>query len=173
MGGVNRLVSPEYLAQLRMLHEQRRWGDGGHKYAEQVEALARETGAATILDYGCGFGTLKNRISVARVSEYDPGVSGKDTLPSPADIVVCSDVLEHVEPNCIDAVIEHIWSLTRKVCFAVISMREAHTLLPDGRNAHLIVRGAKWWIAYLETKDWSVDVIERIDTDQLIVCLRK
>ena len=33
------------------------------------------------------------------IKEYDPAIPGKDSLPEPADIVVCSDVLEHIEPN--------------------------------------------------------------------------
>lgn len=166
------LISPDYLAQIRQLHAQRKWGDGGHKYAGAVRLLAREVGATSILDYGCGHGTLREHLPEFDVREYDPGIVGKDELPSAADIVVCSDVLEHIERDCIDAVLGHICGLTQKVCFAVISMRPAHTLLPDGRNAHLIVASVKWWIGFLETKDWTANVVERSD-DQLIVCLRK
>lgn len=175
MGGLNPgdFISPDYLAQIRELHaRQGQWGAGGYKYAETIMGLARKVEASTILDYGCGRGTLKQHIVGWPVVEYDPGIVGKDELPSPADVVACTDVLEHIEHDRIGVVLDHLCGLTQRVCFAVVSMRKANALLPDGRNAHLIVRGTKWWLAYLKTKDWSVEEIRRSE-DQLVVSMWK
>lgn len=166
------LISPEYQEQLRLLHASRVWGAGGHKYADAARQLACAVGAADVLDYGCGAGTLKPALADYPVREFDPGIIGKDGLPDPADLVVCSDVLEHIEPHCLDAVLDHLFGLTRKACFAVIATRPAHKTLPNGRNAHLIVRPVKWWLAWLGTKPWNVNLVERFE-DQIVVHLVK
>jgi hypothetical protein len=78
---------------------------------------------------------------------YDPAIESFSQLPSPADLVICWDVLEHVEPNCLDSVLAHIKSLAIKSVYLVIATRaDSSKLLPDGRNPHLIVKPAQWWI---------------------------
>ncbi len=58
-------------------------------------------------------------------------------------------MLEHIEPDCLQDVLAHIRGLTRKCCFIVVAMRPSIKLLPDGRNAHLIVQPVRWWMAKL------------------------
>jgi hypothetical protein len=70
--------------------------------------------------------------------------------PPAADLVVCFDVLEHVEPEYLDEVIRHIKSKTRKVAhFVIANVPDETKLLPDGRNPHLIVEPPNWWYAKL------------------------
>lgn len=118
------------------------WGASAELFAKEVEALRLP--GATVLDYGCGQGNL-GRALPFEIAEYDPCVPGKDAPPAPADIVACIDVLEHIEPECLDDVLAHLRSLTREVAFLVISTQPAVTKLPDGRNAHLIVQPGAWW----------------------------
>lgn len=83
--------------------------------------------------------------------EYDPGIPGKDTLPEEqADLLVCTDVLEHVEPECIGDVMDTIARLARRAAFLTFSLRESDKTLPDGRNTHLIVEGRNYWKAQME-----------------------
>jgi hypothetical protein len=140
------LLSETYRAQLRALHSGK-WGDEGHTWATPVASYAATIGAPTILDYGCGKGTLAPalRERFFLVTEYDPAIVGKDTPPSPADLVASTDVLEHIEPESLDEVLAHIASLARVGVFLVISCRRAVARLPDGRNAHLIVESPEWW----------------------------
>lgn len=170
MSGDVELISPSYLAQVRAMHAARTWGDGGHAYALDVLALLRLFGGRTILDYGCGRGTLRRALPGYLVQEFDPGIAGKDSPPAPADIVVCSDVLEHVEPDRIGAVLDHLWGVTGKAALVVISTRLAKAILPDGRNAHLIVQTAKWWLTQLRNKEWTAHLLGR-DEDQIVVLL--
>jgi hypothetical protein len=142
-----------YRRQLHKLHTSEKWGGDGKKHADTVIAFADELAAQTILDYGCGRGTLNKRINdpeylykPRRIMEYDPGVEGKTTLPKPADLVVCTDVLEHVEPDKVDAVLQHLFCLTGKGAYLTIATREARHVLPDGRNAHLTIQPAEWWM---------------------------
>jgi len=52
--------------------------------------------------------------------------------------------LEHVEPDRLGNVLDHIRRLSGKGCYIVIATRPAAAILPDGRNAHLIVKDADW-----------------------------
>ena len=144
------LISGAYLEQMRAMHAAARGiGHSGRKHASEILAVTRAISASSILDYGCGAGTLAAALRSQdwpfAIQEYDPAVSGKDLTPHPADVVVCTDVLEHVEPDCLDEVLEHLRLLTCMAAFLVISTVPAHKTLPDGRNAHLIVESPDWW----------------------------
>lgn len=145
------LISREYLDMQRELHAAPRgYGGRGDKWAGIVLHLALEYEATSILDYGCGQGTLakvlrSQPLGAIRVAEYDPAIPGKDGLPSFADLVNVTDVLEHIEPERIDVVLEHIRMLARKVVFAVISLKESNKILSDGRNAHVLIQDGRWW----------------------------
>jgi hypothetical protein len=65
--------------------------------------------------------------------------------PAFADLVTCTDVMEHVEPDRLEAVFTHIRQLARKAAFFVIATRPANKRLPNGGNAHLIIEPASWW----------------------------
>ncbi len=84
------------------------------------------------------------------VQFYEPAFEQWNHDPEPADMVVVRDVLEHVEPECLDAVLEHIRSKTKKLLWALIPHSESSDKLPDGRNAHLIVEPHSWWRDRLE-----------------------
>jgi 2-polyprenyl-3-methyl-5-hydroxy-6-metoxy-1,4-benzoquinol methylase len=144
------LVSPAYAAQLKALHGSRKWGADGAKHAAAVAEFAGALNAETILDYGCGEQALSQALAKAdpprRVTGYDPGIAGREALPKPAELVVCTDVLEHVEPARIDAVLDHIFRLTGKGAYLIAATRPAKAVLPDGRNAHLIVQSEDWWL---------------------------
>jgi hypothetical protein len=123
-----------------------KYGANGRVWSPRILKLAEEVRARSILDYGCGKGSLAREIGRRiETREYDPAIPGKDSPPEPADLVVCTDVLEHVEPECLDAVIDHLGQLSRKAIFVNVSLRKGTKRLPDGRLAHLIVKPKKWW----------------------------
>lgn len=79
------LITPEYAALNRELHERRPdYGTGGHKWANWVRVYCEKRGFTSVLDYGCGKGTLAEALegSGLDVREYDPAVPGKDARPS-------------------------------------------------------------------------------------------
>ena len=85
------------------------------------------------------------KIEGLSISVYDPCIEGLDLIPEPADIVVCTDVLEHIEPNCLDNVLDELKRVTKKVIFLAISTRRARKSYSDGQNCHLIVEEQDWW----------------------------
>lgn len=141
------MISDEYRRLNEELHrESVEYGSGsGQKYAGFILEAMRRTGSSTVLDYGCGKGTLRKALG-PMVSNYDPAVPEWSESPSQADLVVCTDVLEHVEPEHLDDVLGDIRRLARKAAFLVISCRKATKTLPDGRNAHLTVEKPSWWL---------------------------
>jgi hypothetical protein len=145
------LISPAYRDRQRELHAQPRgYGQKGSKWAPTVRWLLEHYAATSVLDYGCGQGSLARalreyQIPGLRIAEYDPAIPGKDLLPLFADLVVCTDVLEHIEPERLPIVLAHLKLLARKAVFLVVNLRPAGKWLSDGRNAHLIVESADWW----------------------------
>lgn len=131
----------------------------GHKYANSVRDLALSIGALSVLDYGCGKQTLRAALPEYLPFDwfqYDPAIPEFEAEPDPADLVVCTDVLEHIEPECLQPVLDHMRSLTQKATFIVIHTGKASKTLPDGRNAHLIQEGPRWWLNALDDR-WTLD----------------
>ena len=61
------------------------------------------------------------------------------------EMVCCNDVLEHVEPAYLDQVMTHLNQLAEKYIWLRIDTVPAKKILPDGRNAHLILQKPEWW----------------------------
>jgi hypothetical protein len=140
------LITEEYRRLNADLHKSNhKYGVSGERHAASIFDLAIKMGTQDILDYGCGKSSLANNLPYV-IQQYDPAIPKYADLPKPADIVVCTDVLEHIEPACIDKVLAHLAMLTKKVGYLTASTVEAKKTLSDGRNAHLIVQPAKWWI---------------------------
>ena len=48
------------------------------------------------------------------------------------------ELMEHIEPECLEEVLDNLQWLSLKAVFLVIATRPAKKMLADGRNAHLI-----------------------------------
>lgn len=150
MSKIFRYISPDYLDTQKYLHEQPKgYGGRGDKWAPAIYSLMKKYGCKSVLDYGCGQGTLAKSLRKLSqkiyVGEYDPAIQGKNFLPDPRDLVVCTDVMEHIEPDKLGVVIDHIFRLTNIALFLVIATRPSKKFLKDGRNSHLIIEPDSWW----------------------------
>lgn len=144
------LLSEEYLEVLRQTHSKDPiWGTISNYHTKMVSNLAIAIWASDILDYGCGAGGLEKYLPEFNVWGYDPGIAGKEDSPEPMELVVCTDVLEHVEEKYLDAVLADIRRVTVGIAMLAISCRLAKKVLLDGRNAHLIVKSQQWWLERL------------------------
>ena len=140
------LITEEYRKLNAQLHKDRPdYGVGGHKYVAHIREAARNIGAHTILDYGCGKRMLEKALGYS-INNYDPAIPEVSATPEPADLVVCTDVLEHIEPDNLDDVLDDLKRVTKHTMILTVATRTAKKFLADGRNAHLIVMPSRWWL---------------------------
>jgi hypothetical protein len=122
-----------------------------------VKGLIQQANITHLLDYGCGHNVslmkgLKECGGLPkgfRYQCYDPGVPEYADDPVPAELVCCIDVLEHIEPENLDDVLDHLEELTEVMIFGTVHTEPAVKTLPDGRNAHLIQQPKEWWLPKL------------------------
>jgi len=145
------LISEEYKALNIELHNKKNlFGNKGYKRADQVyEELIKPYEVRSLLDYGSGKGslvsTLLGKYKVLGVN-YDPCVDKFSVRPiGQFDGVVCSGVLEHIEPECLDEVLKDIYFFGHYVFYLSIALVKSNKSLPDGRNAHLIIENSDFW----------------------------
>lgn len=153
-------ITPEYVEQNRKLHAVGNYGISGQRYATEVLRICALAGSKDVLDYGCGQRTLEKALGF-EIRNYDPCIPGLDAPPKRADIVVCTDVLEHIELDCLDDVLDDLRRVTGKIGYFVVATRPAKKTLPDGRNAHLIQERLSWWLPKLEARFGVIDVVEK------------
>ena len=145
------LITEGYQEEQARLHATGSYGTASLAYGEKVSELVELSESKTLLDYGCG-----SKRSLATVLNcdvlyqgYDPAVPAFSRDPDPAHLVVCIDVLEHIEPDCLDSVLDHLASKVQRLAFVTIHTGPAVKTLSDGRNAHLIQKPSSWWLPKL------------------------
>lgn len=168
-----RLISDLYRSEQMQLHVSGDYGRAGDRWAETVHELLADTGSQTVLDYGCGKGFLGEALRAYGIHciEYDPAIPGK-TAAAPADLVVCTDVMEHVEPAKLSEVITHLGEVTRVALFVAISTRPAGKRLGDGRNAHLIIEPGSWWRGRFEKNRFRIKRVWTTPEQEWVAMMR-
>ena len=133
-----------------------------------VAGIMQSNGLTHLLDYGCGrntsllkgFQKIKKELPNGfRYQAYDPGVPKYADQPIPAELVCCIDVLEHIEPELLENVLDHLAELTEVLCFLTIHTGPAGKVLSDGRNAHLIQKPPQWWLPKLMER-WTIQTFQ-------------
>lgn len=151
------LLSEQYRQEQARLHSFGNYGTASLGYGPVVSQIVERSGAKTLLDYGCG--SMRNLAKVldcdVLYEGYDPAVPQFSADPNPADLVVCIDVLEHIEPECLDSVLDHLKAKTLGHTFFTVHTGPAVKTLSDGRNAHLLQEPAAWWLPKLMTR-WNL-----------------
>lgn len=162
-------ITEEYIKLNKQLHEQRSsYGTSSGKWVSLVQQLCVKYNTTSVLDYGCGKGLLQKNLPF-EILQYDPAIEEHSARPTPRDIVVCTDVLEHIEPECLDAVLDDLKNLTNKVALLNVATRKAVKTLPDGRNAHLIVQPKSWWLPKIEERFNVIKTVQDIPNREFSV----
>lgn len=156
------MLSDEYRSQLEQLHtEKSDFGTTSGMYAPLIKGIIKKFRPHDMLDYGAGKQTLKTALGIEEgYHAYDPAIQEIADVPNPHDLVVCTDVLEHIEPLYLQRVLDDLQRVTQKVGFLAIHTGKALNHLPDGRNAHLIQEPARWWMHFI-LKRWEIEAMER------------
>ncbi len=143
------VITQEYREQNRELHVRDSGygvGNATKYWYALVESMIKSYKPVSVLDYGCGKGRFGATYPHLMVENYDPAIPGIDGPPEPADMVVCMDVLEHVEPECLEALLNDLKRCVLKWGFFTVGTGPAGKFLSDGRNAHLTIAGPEYWL---------------------------
>ena len=147
------------------LHALGHYGVMGETYAPLVSQIVNKLGVTELLDYGCGKHTslAKNLRADHKLTIqcYDPGVPEFAGDPVPMQMVTCIDVLEHVEPECLEEVLDDLKRCTQVVGFFTVTTVPASKTLSDGRNAHLIVEPMEFWLPKLMYR-FEIQTVQRV-----------
>ena len=140
------MIYETYIDQAKKVHEnENKWrGTTVRQYIPEINKLRREYGLVTMLDYGCGKAQFHDPNWNA--VKYDPAIEIFNTKPvGKFDLVISTDVLEHVPEQNIDEVIADIFNYSDRWVFVSVCCREAREVLPNGMNAHATVKPEEWW----------------------------
>lgn len=143
------MISNEYKSILTNIHESSPFGKRA-KIPKYLEEFISQINPSSIVDFGCGKGRLVDKLKECYpgkvIGGYDPGNTAFD-IPLDNkfyDLLISTDVLEHVEPEYIDQTLDYLKTKSKYI-YHLIALSPAKLILPDGRNAHLILESKEWW----------------------------
>lgn len=143
------MISKEYKKILSSIHENTSFGKRS-KIPPYLDNFIKEVSPSSILDFGCGKGRLVERLKEEypniEIIGYDPCNEKFDKSIDNlhVDLLISTDVLEHIEPVFLDETLQFLSSKSKYI-YHLISCAPAKLVLPDGRNAHLIQESKEWW----------------------------
>lgn len=143
------IADEKLIHQYASIHSSKRYGQGTNDLALHIQICLLDLKPAIVLEYGCGQSLLYKNLELDGTTwvRYDPAIPELSRIDiDRADMVVNTDVLEHIPEKDIDEVLQHIRSFSPRVFFN-ISTRPAREILPDGTNAHCTVWDADTWLA--------------------------
>jgi hypothetical protein len=164
------VISDEYRRLNAKLHEDRTdYGAGVQtkQWYPMVSQFAQVLGAASVLDYGCGKNRMKRELPHLMIIPYDPAIPEYADPPDQHDLVVCLDVLEHIEPELLDSVLADIRRCAKLAVFLTVHLGPAHKVLADGRNAHLIQKPIGWWLPKL-MEFWDLTAVRKANAHEFL-----
>lgn len=155
----------------KTLHENPQYGVSSVLYAPIVDLVISKYQIKEILDYGAGKCRLRDALeNKIDYYPYEPSNETMDKSPEPRELVACIDVLEHIEPECLDDVLDDLRRCVIKYGIFTIHTKPAQKVLPDGRNAHLIQEQPSWWKEKLNKR---FSIIKELDIGNGFVVLVK
>ena len=149
-------------------------------FAIDIYGILKYNNCKSILDYGCGKGypykdqfkylDPKGKIpnfdkplhkwwGIDELFLYDPAYPEHDKLPTKKyDMVICTDVLEHIPEEDLDWVIRELCSFSQSTMFINVSTLPAKKTFKTGKykgeNVHVTVHNHEWWLNKV-SKIWN------------------
>jgi 2-polyprenyl-3-methyl-5-hydroxy-6-metoxy-1,4-benzoquinol methylase len=143
----------DYIEQYKILHQREKYGVSSHERVSWILPSLEALKPKRVLDFGCGRSKLMDILREEygiETHRYDPAIPEFEKVPAGKfDLVVNTDVMEHIPLGSVNGVLEEIRALSENVYFSICTIK-ARQILPNGENAHCTVRPAKWWKSKLE-----------------------
>lgn len=146
------ITNQQLVNQYSQLHKSKTYGQSVHDLALQIHACMLDLKPTTVLEYGCGQSELYRLFESAgsKWVRYDPAIEAISRIPiESADLVINTDVLEHIPRHDLHDVLGHIRSYSDKAFFS-IATRPARERLPNGENAHCTVMTENEWLRVIK-----------------------
>lgn len=141
-------INKEYLAsEYRNMHDKKNFsGSSLEPHLAEIKQLIKEYGCQSLLDYGCGKARYHKQPLVKNTTLYDPYYEPYSKLPTGTfDMVICTDVLEHVPEKEVPNIVADLINYTDKVLFLAISTKPAKKKFSNGENVHLTIWSPEKW----------------------------
>ena len=138
------------------------------RFAGPLKQIINKHKCETLLDYGCGKGhpytdkfhtvpdsdfldkPIHEFWDIKDITLYDPGEEEHNELPTGVyDIVICTDVLEHVPHQDLTWVIDEIFKYSTNVVFLNICCIPALKHFPNGENVHVSLYPVEEWLQFI------------------------
>jgi len=161
----------ESLEQAKLFHKQNKnnWiGEALAEYKHDINKIIKEFDVKSILDYGCGKAEFQKYIfeKNLKITNFDPAYEEFSKKPVGFfDLVLCIDVMEHIEESKVEEVFADIFSYSNKV-FLTISCYPAIQTLPNGKNAHYTIKEPNWWENKLKPYENKYTVIFQVKPER-------
>jgi 2-polyprenyl-3-methyl-5-hydroxy-6-metoxy-1,4-benzoquinol methylase len=147
-------MNKDYIAsEYRRLHEANKFSGACLKqYIPEIRELIKEYDCKSILDYGCGKAVIHKKAKLGDVTLYDPYYQPYSKKPNGTfDMVICTDVMEHIPGDEVGRVLLELVNYTNKVLFLAICTKPAKKTFKNGKNVHLTIKPKEWWEQILST----------------------
>lgn len=162
----------DYIKQYELLYKiKKNYGKTSIKLYDMLEKIINDLNILSVLDYGCGKSKLLDLIKKnkkIKIYRYDPAIKKYSTLTkNKTDLVICTDVLQHVPLYDLDRVLKEIKSKGIYILF-YIKCTNHKTKLPNKTYANCTVYDKKWWLEKLS--NYYDDIKEIKISDLTSVC---
>lgn len=162
----------DYIKQYKLLYKRKKnYGKTSIKLYDMLKKIINDLNISSVLDYGCGKSKLLDLIkknSKIKIFKYDPAIKKYSKLTkNKTDLVICTDVLQHVPLYDLDRVLKEIKSKGIYILF-YIKCTNHKTKLPNKTYANCTVYDKKWWLEKLS--NYYDDIKEIKISDLTSVC---
>lgn len=147
------IENEKLIEQYKLLHERSpKYGTTSIEYLKVLQDLINIIKPPIVIDYGCGKSKLIDRLDGIQMKcRYDPAIpefSHKINSQMKFNLLLCTDVLEHIPSEDVDNFLTYVSSLAPVAVFA-ICYRHSYEFLPNGDPCHCTVRDREWWFEML------------------------
>lgn len=152
---INTKLQQEYVSYYVDLHHQDAlYGNGAHELMEYILPFIVELKPQSILDYGAGKSDfvmdISSYVNDCQGYKFDPAIKDIAVLPKDkVDLVINTDVMEHIPEENIEATLEKISRISQNVYFNICTTL-SDEILPNGKNAHITIKPPEWWQKKIE-----------------------